>query len=107
MSAKLGSRPSFACRSLMYARELFLVGLIWRVRDGNTIRIWEDRWIPRPTSFAVQSVQSILPRDAKVKELFDQELGGWNNNLVREVFTEEEAISYVAFQGVDTEEQIH
>jgi hypothetical protein len=91
LSAQLGSRPSYAWRSLLSARELFVDGLIWRVGDGEQIRIWGDRWIPRPSSFSVQTMNSILPRDALVKELFDQDLGGWNSVLIREIFMEEEA----------------
>jgi hypothetical protein len=91
LSAQLGSRPSYAWRSLLSARDLFVDGLIWRVGDGEQIRIWGDRWIPRPSSFSVQTMSSILPKDTFVKELFDQESGGWNLALIREVFMEEEA----------------
>ena len=91
LSAQLGNIPSFAWRSLLSTKELFIASLIWRMGDGESICIWGDRWIPRPSSFLVQSLPFILHRDALVKELFDQDLGGWNSKFIKNVFMEEEA----------------
>ncbi|GLT53960.1 hypothetical protein SLA2020_271940 [Shorea laevis] len=46
MSATLGSRPSYAWRSILNSRSLLKEGLAWRVGDGKSIRIWGDKWIP-------------------------------------------------------------
>jgi hypothetical protein len=41
LEASLGNRPSFAWRSLLYAKELIIQGSLWRVGDGKKIRIGE------------------------------------------------------------------
>ena len=45
LEAKLGSKPSYAWRSIS----------VWRVGNGESIKIWGDRWIMSPTSYAIQS----------------------------------------------------
>jgi hypothetical protein len=45
LEASLGSRPSYAWRSIWKAKPLLQEGLIWKVGDGSKIKIWGDRWI--------------------------------------------------------------
>jgi hypothetical protein len=91
LEARLGSRPSYAWRSLLAARDLFKEGLFWRVGNGTAVKIWGDKWIPRPTSFTVQSPCRILEENATVNQLIDAGSGEWNKALVQEVFVEQEA----------------
>jgi hypothetical protein len=42
--------------------------------DGSNIEIWGDRWIQNPSPFKVQSLVRILDREAKVKELIDEDM---------------------------------
>ena len=71
LKANLGSRPSFAWRSILAAR---------------------DRWIPKPITYSVQTPCRVLSEEeeATVNELFDPNKGGWNRDLLREIFVEEE-----------------
>jgi hypothetical protein len=48
--AKIGSRPSYAWRSLLSAKELLHEEMIWRIGNGLSVKIWGDRWISRPSS---------------------------------------------------------
>jgi hypothetical protein len=43
LNASLGNKPSFAWRSIWHAKELLSQGLLWRVGDGQSIKIWGDR----------------------------------------------------------------
>jgi hypothetical protein len=43
LEAKLGSKPSFAWRSIQRAQNLFEKGLLWRIRNGQLVHIWGDR----------------------------------------------------------------
>lgn len=72
---KIGSRPSFAWRSLFAAKDVLQEGLIWRIGDGGTTHIWGDKWLPKPSSYAFQSPYILLDRGAKVSELMDRERG--------------------------------
>jgi hypothetical protein len=55
LEAVLGRKPSYAWRSILSAKPLMTEGLLWRVGDGSSIRIWKDKWIPMPTLYAVQT----------------------------------------------------
>jgi hypothetical protein len=91
LQANLGSKPSYVWRSLFNSRELLVQGMIWRVGDGKSIQVWGDRWLPNQTSYAVQSIQNIISPNAKVADLIDGELKGWNLSLIKEIFDEDEA----------------
>lgn len=52
LEATLGTRPSFAWRSLMATCDALKNGLEWRVGDGRDIRIWGDKWILIPISYS-------------------------------------------------------
>lgn len=84
--AKLGHDPSFAWRSIMSAQEVVKKGMRWRVGDGNSIKIWSDKWLPPPSLYKVVSTKNTLGAEAKVCELIDPERKGWNVSLVRQIF---------------------
>jgi uncharacterized protein (UPF0128 family) len=91
LEAFLGNRPSFAWGSLLYAKELIIQGSFWRVGDGKKIRIWGDRWMHSPSSYAIQSPISSLPAETRVAALIDFNRKEWNSVLVMAVLNEEEA----------------
>lgn len=52
--------------SIWLARDLLKEGLLWRIGDGETVRIWHDRWFPSTiNTFAVQSPQEDFSRRYK------------------------------------------
>jgi hypothetical protein len=51
LEAPLGAWPSFAWRSLINSKELLKQGLIWRVGDGRSIKIWGHKWCLRHLHF--------------------------------------------------------
>ena len=40
------SASSWAWKSLLYGRDLIFKGICWQVGNGQSIRIYEDKWIP-------------------------------------------------------------
>jgi ribonuclease HI len=90
MDAKLGSKPSFAWRSIYGARDLLENGIIWRVGNGQTIKIWGDRWIPIPSTFRIQSPPRVLSPNSNVKELFENDRKGWDRDKLESIFSSEE-----------------
>lgn len=53
--------------------EVVREGAFWRVSNGDQIKIWGQMWLPRPTTFAVQSPMKLLTEDSKVKDLFSED----------------------------------
>lgn len=43
--------------AISHGLDLLKKGLIWRVGNGRSIRIWRDAWIPRPFSYRPISAQ--------------------------------------------------
>ena len=57
---------------------------------GEKIHIRQDRWIPRPTTFKIQTAPNILTPIATVSELIDVDTLRWNHVLVNQFFSQEE-----------------
>jgi hypothetical protein len=72
MEAKLGSKPSHAWRSLMASQALLNNGLLWRIGDGQDVKIWGTHWISMPTNFTMQLPIHGFDKEARVKDLIDQ-----------------------------------
>lgn len=60
LEAKMGGRPSQVWRSLLAGRTLLKDSLMWRIGNGQSIKIWEAQCINRAYSFKVQSPINIL-----------------------------------------------
>ncbi|KAK3212786.1 hypothetical protein Dsin_017492 [Dipteronia sinensis] len=73
---------SFLWNSLMWGRGIIEAGIRWRVGRGSCIRIYGDRWIPRPSTFKIISPQ-VLDVNATVETLMSPS-GGWDVDLVRQ-----------------------
>ena len=94
MEAQLGPKPSYTWRSLLAGRNVLENGLRWSIGNGQNVRIWDDRWLPTPKSFKVVSPRPQELNGTMVESLLDRVAGGWNKNLVRDMFLpfESEAI---------------
>ncbi|CAN6541779.1 unnamed protein product [Malus baccata var. baccata] len=70
-------------------RKVLEKGLIWRVGDGETIKIREDPWYPMPSTFCIRPAVNL---DALyVRDLINQDSKSWNADLVSACFSSEEA----------------
>lgn len=65
--------------------------MMWRVEDGQSIKIWEDKWVLSPLTNAIQTPVSLLDRDAQVCELIDDSTRWWNIGLVEQIFSVEDS----------------
>ena len=89
LEAKHCKGRSIAWKSIVDAADL--AGLFWRVGDGKDIRIWGDKWYPRPVTFSIQSPRVSLNEVAMVVDLIDPVAAEWKSELIREKFLEDEA----------------
>lgn len=95
MTAVEGPGISYTWRSILHGFKALEKGLIWRVGDGTQVRIWEDPWIPCSVTR-----RPITPRGnvllSKVSELIDPATGGWDAQLVRDIFWDEDVTNILA-----------
>ena len=60
LNAKLGSNLSYAWRSIFNSLEVIRKGTRSQVGNGKRIHIWEDKWLPTPTTHKVISTPRFL-----------------------------------------------
>lgn len=59
--------------------------------NGQRIHIWQDKWIPSPTTFKVSFSVNLLPSDAEVNLLINPEKGECEAGLVQQIFLPNDA----------------
>ncbi|KAL5781697.1 hypothetical protein ACOSP7_006726 [Xanthoceras sorbifolium] len=87
--SKVGRMPSFTWRSILWGRDVLLKGLRWKIGNGESVRVYEDSYLPRDSTFRVFSPR-ILPEGVTVSALL-QEPGFWHVDIVMRYFIHEEA----------------
>ena len=63
MEAKEGQGGSYAWRSILIGREVIQKKAKWRVGNGESIKLWGDRWLPSLSHTSLQG-----PRVAELQE---------------------------------------
>ena len=91
LNASLGSRPSYAWRTIMQGLEVVRGDSRWRVGNGKLIHIWNDKWLPTPTTYRVVSPPCDMNDFLMVSALIDHDLRSWKANLVKSIFLPFEA----------------
>ncbi|CAB4268750.1 unnamed protein product [Prunus armeniaca] len=91
LEATLGNSPSYVWRSLCQAKVVLERGSRWRIGDGQTVRIWEDRWLPTPVSFKVLSTPVTEHGNTCVSFLIDPVTLQWKTDILGAWFSAEEA----------------
>jgi hypothetical protein len=54
---------SYVWRSILKGIQVLKEDLIWRIRDGSSVRIWDDPWLPRGTTRRPRNYQGDSPLD--------------------------------------------
>ena len=81
MNAKLGHNPSFVWRSLLAARDVLRVGSMWKIGDGQSIKITSNKWLPHPPLFKPGADTTL-----KVGDLIHHDSMQWNRPLIQTTF---------------------
>ena len=97
LKASLGSRPSYAWRSLHAAHRLINTGARALIGNGDNTNLWEDPWLEDKPARPMLSLrwlplrnQAQLSRCEKVKDFLLPDKREWNEALVREIVSEED-----------------
>uniref|UniRef100_A0A7N2M9L9 Reverse transcriptase n=1 Tax=Quercus lobata TaxID=97700 RepID=A0A7N2M9L9_QUELO len=81
MDAKLGHNPSFVWRSLLGAGDVLRVGSMWKIGDGQSIKITINKWLPHPPLFKPGADPTL-----KVGDLIHHDSMQWNRPLIQTTF---------------------
>ena len=91
LNASLGSRPSYAWRSIMQGLEVVKRGSRWRAGNGKLIHIWNDKWLPTTTTYKVASSPCSFNDYPMVSALIHYDTRRWRADLVNSIFLPFEA----------------
>ena len=91
VDANMGRNPSYAWWSLMVAQGVVWKGIRWQVGDGESIRVWCDKWVPKPSTYRVVTPEKQSPRVTLVKDLINKGCFEWDRDLVKRCFNAEDA----------------
>ncbi|KAA3474993.1 reverse transcriptase [Gossypium australe] len=86
LKSELGNLPSFTWKSLWAAKGLILQGMGWRIGDGKTVSIWNDKWIPGNETLNSQN-SNMNSNLENIVDLFESNVRKWDEDLVRNTFT--------------------
>uniref|UniRef100_A0A803QCV6 CCHC-type domain-containing protein n=1 Tax=Cannabis sativa TaxID=3483 RepID=A0A803QCV6_CANSA len=84
LEAKIGGYGSFMWRSIIWGRKIIEKGVRWRIISGRGIRINEDKWIPRPSTFTLRS-KATVPQGTTLDYLKNAD-GSWKTTIVEYCF---------------------
>ena len=91
LQASIANNPFYAWWTIMAAQYLVQQGTRWNVGNGNSIRVWGDKWLPTSSTFKVVSPRQFLHADTRVCELISQDSGCWKHLVLDVVFLPHEA----------------
>ena len=80
------NKGSYAWRSIIKAKHVIELGRVWRVGNGRSIKICEDRWLPQVSNSRVISHVTGPASDAWVCDLIDQSSSTWKASLIDQTF---------------------
>lgn len=88
LTASLGSRPSYAWRSVISGRCLLQQGLKHSVGNGQSIRVWSEPWLEDHdgccrTPFRRQRSFDV---NLMVSDVINPSSGRWDNKVLQEIF---------------------
>ncbi|XP_075650170.1 uncharacterized protein LOC142620730 [Castanea sativa] len=82
---------SYAWKSMVVALPVLKNRCGWRVGNGESIKVYLDKWIPKCSANRILHWGQDADREMLVSELIDTELNGWRCDTILEKFCEEKA----------------
>uniref|UniRef100_A0A1J3E4V1 Putative mitochondrial protein n=1 Tax=Noccaea caerulescens TaxID=107243 RepID=A0A1J3E4V1_NOCCA len=102
--AGLGNRPSFGWRSVSFGKDLLSEGLMKRVGNGASIKVWGELWIEDNGLKAPLMKNHVINIDLLVKDLVDGENRRWDKATLDELFYPDDVARIMVHQPVISKE---
>ncbi|XP_048598085.1 uncharacterized protein LOC125578967 [Brassica napus] len=91
LASGIGSRPSYAWRSILHGKELLEQGLTKVVGNGKGTKVWLDRWIMGPVPRAPLYRQDAdVDLTLRVSDLMVLNSSVWDTRKLQELFVDED-----------------
>lgn len=87
--ASLGSHPSYTWRSIWSTRGLLEEGMGWRVRNGKSINIWNEAWLPGPKKGKLTG-KNINMNFTTIVDLVNSKQSIWRLEVLEKLFDEDQ-----------------
>ena len=91
MEAKEGQGGLYGWRSILVGREVIWRGAKWRVGNGESIKLWGDRWLPSLSYPSLQGPLVAELQEATVSYLIDPATRTWDSATLSRVFSQDKA----------------
>ncbi|KAK4394097.1 hypothetical protein Sango_1880500 [Sesamum angolense] len=76
---------------ILEARPILEDGIRWRIGDGRSVQVWDDKWIPRPTTFQPITPKNRLCPGLRVADLIDEATRSWKTEQIDNLFWHDDA----------------
>ncbi|XP_010484878.1 PREDICTED: uncharacterized protein LOC104763170 [Camelina sativa] len=83
--ARIGYKPSYAWRSIMFGRELLEKGVMKSIGNGQDTRVWLDKWVFDDRPRRPFNKELTIDLNLNVSTLI-QDDGGWNPQTLHDLF---------------------
>lgn len=71
LEATKGGNPSYISSSLLESQDVIRRSVRWRVGDGSSIRIRNDKWLSNHNNARVESIPFPYLENAKISSIID------------------------------------
>ena len=82
---------TYAWQRILKARLVIVDGMVWRVEDGLTIRVYWDKWLLGKFPSRIGAPQLATPGDVRISSLIDQDTKTWDCAWIDHLFLPFEA----------------
>lgn len=86
MEATMGSRPSYAWRSILFGRQLLEKGLRRTIGAGEETSVWLDKWLFRESPRAPLRKTVLFDLDLRVCDLIEPQTKSWDRGKLEKNF---------------------
>jgi hypothetical protein len=103
----IASDASPTWKAIEHGLTLLKKGVVWRIGDGKTVRIWRDNWFPRPCNLKpIWKLRACRIR--RVEHLIDQVTRAWDETILRRYFyqCDVEEVLKIKLPALETEDWI-
>jgi hypothetical protein len=91
LGASLGHNPNYVWRSIWSSQTLLKHGYRWKIGDGSLIPIESTPWLRNEQNPFITTTTNHFMQNSMVSSLIDNNTGGWNMEIVHEVFNDRDA----------------